>query len=299
MAQLIPYSRFRAVGDDNLPLVGGKVFAYVPGTSTPKDTYTDHTLGTPNANPVILDAAGEATIFISGDTDVTLTDADEVQSWGPIRASDATVNGTLTNATLAGTLTVTSTAVTWSGNPTHSGNHTFTNNVTVNGNATLGNASTDTLIIAPNAVTWSNNPTHSGSHTFEGVVTFDETPSGKLASGAYTPTQTSVTNVSSSTAAVCPWTRSGDVVTVFGSCDIGTTATGTTELGISLPIASSFAAEANCAGTAATTGSLGLVPQAYGAIRGDAANDRAALKFTSPASGVNFAFSFSFSYRVL
>lgn len=40
------------------PLSGAKLYFYVAGTTTPKDTYTTYTLGTPNTNPVEADADG-------------------------------------------------------------------------------------------------------------------------------------------------------------------------------------------------------------------------------------------------
>lgn len=46
------------------PFVGGKVFSYQAGTTTPLATYTDSTLVTPNANPVVLDSSGAANIWI-------------------------------------------------------------------------------------------------------------------------------------------------------------------------------------------------------------------------------------------
>lgn len=46
---------FDANGD---PMSGAKLYFYEAGTTTPKDTYTDYTLGTPNANPVEADADG-------------------------------------------------------------------------------------------------------------------------------------------------------------------------------------------------------------------------------------------------
>jgi hypothetical protein len=46
------------------PLSGGLVYSYQAGTSTPQATYTDSTLGTPNANPVVLDSAGRAAIWL-------------------------------------------------------------------------------------------------------------------------------------------------------------------------------------------------------------------------------------------
>lgn len=171
MPQLAPPPKFRAVGADGLALVGGKLFTYIEGTSTPKATYTSFTLGASNTNPVILDARGEADVWLDGAYKLVLKDSADVTIWTVDSIRDLTQNQTFTGATLAGTLTVSSTAVTWSGNPTHSGNHTFSGNVTVNGNTQLGNASTDTLRIDPNAVTWTNNPTHSGNHTFSGNVT--------------------------------------------------------------------------------------------------------------------------------
>ena len=44
---------FDGVGD---PLVGGKLYTYASGTTTPLATYTDATGGSANTNPIILDA---------------------------------------------------------------------------------------------------------------------------------------------------------------------------------------------------------------------------------------------------
>jgi hypothetical protein len=139
MAQLAPSPKFRAVGADGLALVGGKLWTYTEGTSTPKATYTSFTLGASNTNPVILDARGEADVWLDGSYKLVLTDAADVTIWTVDSIRDLTQNQTFTGATLAGTLTVSSTAVTWSGNPTHSGNHTFSGNVTVSGNLTAAN----------------------------------------------------------------------------------------------------------------------------------------------------------------
>ena len=57
-----PYSAF--YDDNGNPLSGGKVYTYLAGTSTPRATYTDQSGSTPNANPVILDAAGRASIWL-------------------------------------------------------------------------------------------------------------------------------------------------------------------------------------------------------------------------------------------
>lgn len=46
------------------PLSGGKVYTYVAGTTTPLSSYTDSSGVTSNANPVILDSAGRANIWL-------------------------------------------------------------------------------------------------------------------------------------------------------------------------------------------------------------------------------------------
>lgn len=58
--------------DNGDPLSGGKVDFYEPGTSTPKDVYTDSGLSTPDSNPVTLDSAGRATVWLNGDYKVRL-----------------------------------------------------------------------------------------------------------------------------------------------------------------------------------------------------------------------------------
>ena len=48
------------------PLVGGKLYTYVAGTTTPQATYTDSTGTTPNTNPVVMDALGQADVWLGG-----------------------------------------------------------------------------------------------------------------------------------------------------------------------------------------------------------------------------------------
>jgi hypothetical protein len=72
---LMPNPRQQFFGSDGKPLAGGKVYTYAAGTSTPKATYTDAAGTTPNANPIILNARGEATVFWNGSYKVTLTDS--------------------------------------------------------------------------------------------------------------------------------------------------------------------------------------------------------------------------------
>jgi hypothetical protein len=48
------------------PLAGGKIYTYISGTTTPKTSYTDYALGSANANPVLLDANGRASVWGNG-----------------------------------------------------------------------------------------------------------------------------------------------------------------------------------------------------------------------------------------
>ena len=61
--------------DDGNPAASYLLFVYAAGTTTKITTYTDQALTVPNANPIVLDAAGRATIFLDpseGDAKVVL-----------------------------------------------------------------------------------------------------------------------------------------------------------------------------------------------------------------------------------
>ena len=68
MAGLTPSPKQQIFGSDGLPLVGGKIYTYAGGTSTPIATYTDYTAGTANTNPIILDSLGQANIWLLNTT---------------------------------------------------------------------------------------------------------------------------------------------------------------------------------------------------------------------------------------
>ena len=79
------------VNATNKPLVGGKLYTYFAETTTPATTYSNDT-GTPNTNPIILDANGECNLYLDDDkvyrlilkdaNDVTYFDKDRVSSIG-------------------------------------------------------------------------------------------------------------------------------------------------------------------------------------------------------------------------
>lgn len=78
MVQLLaaPFSQFFDANGD--PLSGGKVYTYAAGTTTPQNSYTDSGAGTPAANPVILDSAGRAAIWLSGSYKIVVKDSADV-----------------------------------------------------------------------------------------------------------------------------------------------------------------------------------------------------------------------------
>lgn len=61
---LSPVLKQRFFDSNGVPLVGGKLYSYVAGTTTPLATFTDATGLTPNTNPVILDSTGSADVWI-------------------------------------------------------------------------------------------------------------------------------------------------------------------------------------------------------------------------------------------
>ena len=81
MASLFVLPR-QDVGSGIKPSSGAKLFFFVTGTSTPKDTFTDAAGTIPHANPVIADSNGVfPVIFIVGTYKVQLKDKNNVQSW--------------------------------------------------------------------------------------------------------------------------------------------------------------------------------------------------------------------------
>jgi len=60
-----PVARQQFFDNNGAPLAGGWLCAYEAGTNTLADTFTTSALNVANGNPLVLDAAGRATIFLS------------------------------------------------------------------------------------------------------------------------------------------------------------------------------------------------------------------------------------------
>lgn len=110
----------------------------------------------------------------------------------------------------------------------------------------------------------------------------------------YTPTLTNTTNVTSSTAKFCTYTRCDSVVTVYGSLGVVTTLAVATVVGISLPIASNLSAVTDLNGTASASSAIAT----NGYIEGETTGDTANLKFIGLAVSGSGNLYFSFSYIV-
>lgn len=69
---LAPNPKWMAWDERGEPLIGGKLYTSKSGTTHPKATYADKDGRVENANPVILDAKGQATIYWASDEAYTL-----------------------------------------------------------------------------------------------------------------------------------------------------------------------------------------------------------------------------------
>lgn len=92
-AALLPNAKQTFFDNSGKPLSFGKVFFYIPATSTPKTTWQNATQSTTNTNPVILDSAGRALIYGDGQYRQVLQTSAGVQIW------DALTNSTGTGGT--------------------------------------------------------------------------------------------------------------------------------------------------------------------------------------------------------
>lgn len=85
----IPFVRAKFTDKCGKPLAGGKVYTYEANTTTLKATYKDPYGLTENTNPIVLDSAGEADIYLHGTyririmsrNDVIVNDVDKIGSW--------------------------------------------------------------------------------------------------------------------------------------------------------------------------------------------------------------------------
>lgn len=86
---LLPNGEQQFFNANGAPLAGGSVYFYVPGTTTPKQTWSNPSLTVLNANPVVLDSAGRAIIYGFGQYRQQVYDSNSNLIWDQLTASNA------------------------------------------------------------------------------------------------------------------------------------------------------------------------------------------------------------------
>jgi hypothetical protein len=88
-AVLLPNGQQQFVDANGQPYANGRVSFYVPGTTTTKVTWQDPNEATPNTNPVMLNSAGRAIIWGSGEYREVLVDQFGNTIWDQLTSDGA------------------------------------------------------------------------------------------------------------------------------------------------------------------------------------------------------------------
>lgn len=157
-----------------VPNASGTLTFSIAGTSTPKDTYTDSDLATPNANPLTLDSDGRpaSPIFLaSGGYKVVVKDSDGVQLYAFDHVEDVglTFLATQANTATGGSKDVSTGYTVVAGSDylvtLSSGESTNPSSITLPAASTVGQ-----VIVIKNLAAVILNVTPDGSDTIEGIA---------------------------------------------------------------------------------------------------------------------------------
>ena len=96
MATISPVPKLQFSDQNGAPLAGGLVYTYEAGTTNLRTTYTTAAETTPNPNPIVLDASGQADIFLQAGLGYKFV----------LQNSLATTIWTVDNVTAAGTMSL-------------------------------------------------------------------------------------------------------------------------------------------------------------------------------------------------
>ena len=81
-AYLSPVPKLQFIDANGNPVVGGKLYTYAAGTTTPLATYTNNVGNVANPNPIILDSAGMANVWLgAAPYKMKLTTSTDVELW--------------------------------------------------------------------------------------------------------------------------------------------------------------------------------------------------------------------------
>jgi len=78
MSSIMTEPKVQFIDSNGEPLVGGKIYTYEASTSVPKETWKDYGKFQENTNPVILDDAGRASIWLEGSYKIIVSDINDV-----------------------------------------------------------------------------------------------------------------------------------------------------------------------------------------------------------------------------
>lgn len=104
---ILPNAKTQFLNGNAIPLAGGSVYMYVPGTTTLKNTYQDSGGTIINSNPITLDGNGECLLWGSGAYRQVVYDVTNNLIWDAVTVDPgyaimATFNGTSTTAVAIG-----------------------------------------------------------------------------------------------------------------------------------------------------------------------------------------------------
>jgi microcystin-dependent protein len=104
MAVVTPTAKAQFIDAAGIPLAGGLLYTYQAGTTIPQSTYTDSTGAVANTNPIVLDARGEANIWLGSATyKFRLADSTDTEIWTVDNVSAPT---TALSPVLSGNVTI-------------------------------------------------------------------------------------------------------------------------------------------------------------------------------------------------
>jgi hypothetical protein len=103
MANLSPSPKLQFFDANGVPLVGGKLYSYAAGTTTPLATYTSSAETTFNTNPIILNSRGEAEVWLGSPLyKFKLTTAADVEIWSVDNIASLSSLASATGSSLVG-----------------------------------------------------------------------------------------------------------------------------------------------------------------------------------------------------
>jgi hypothetical protein len=176
MATLGTPPKLQFFDNNGVPLAGGLLYTYAAGTTTPQATYQDVNGTINNTNPIVLDARGEALVWLgSGAYKMTLTTATGTQIWSVDNIGSSSTLPSLANRVLGDFTNI------------NLLNRTMFQTTVSNGLSAVGVVPNGTNLNA-SWVSYNNSvPTNSSYHSMEINATDARTVSGAAGTSAFLP----------------------------------------------------------------------------------------------------------------